>query len=148
MQTQLKLDFEDFFSTECSRITDIQVILFRFFSNEPPIVKILMKFRNYLIQFFKLKIVVPVKSEIPKVFKEGDKIGFFEIGQITQTTVVMGADDTHLNFRVTMSILDGILSCKTQVQLNNYFGRFYFFLIKPFHRLIVPMMLRNAARDD
>ncbi len=39
------------------------------------------------------------------------------------------------------------LTISTTVQFNNHFGKLYFLLVRPFHRLIVPAMLKGIIRQ-
>jgi hypothetical protein len=61
-------------------------------------------------------------------------------------TLVVGADDKHLDFRGVLRIVADDLQCATVVQEHNATGRAYFTVVKPFHRQIVPALLRQAAR--
>lgn len=74
----------------------------------------------------------------------------FVVVQQTDDLVVAGADDRHLDFRAVLQVRetpgDGaeLLLC-TVVQRHNAVGRGYFALVRPFHRRIVPAVLRRAA---
>ncbi len=81
------------------------------------------------------------------MLQSGKHIGFFEIVSVTPVSAVLGADDYHLNFRVLLDIRDNVLSCKTQVHFNNALGKIYFFFVKPFHRWIVPPMLKTSLKN-
>lgn len=90
-----------------------------------------------------------------KTFKEQSRqgTGLFDLFQTlarTDTEVVLGEQDRHLDFRVVMRLIrDGerqTLSMTTQVKFNNGAGRFYFFCIKPFHRLIVWRTVKKLER--
>ena len=61
-------------------------------------------------------------------------------------TLVVGADDQHLDFRGVLRVVGDELQCATVVQEHNATGRAYFTLVKPFHRRIVPVLLRRAVR--
>ena len=65
----------------------------------------------------------------------------------TDDTVVVGVDDHHLDFRGVLRVVDETLEFATVVTLNGRAGRGYFALVRPFHRRIVPAMLRRAARS-
>jgi hypothetical protein len=60
-------------------------------------------------------------------------------------TLVVGADDKHLDFRGILRVVGDDLQCATVVQEHNATGRAYFAVVKPFHRRIVPALLRRAA---
>jgi hypothetical protein len=64
--------------------------------------------------------------------------------------ILFGGEDKHLDFRASLLVQrdaaqsSAVLS--TVVHYNNWFGRFYFFFVRPFHRLIVASLLRNLRR--
>jgi len=60
--------------------------------------------------------------------------------------LVLGADDRHLDFRAVLRVDGGQLQLATVVQEHNALGRVYLTVVKPFHRRIVPALLRRAAR--
>ena len=61
-------------------------------------------------------------------------------------TLVVGADDKHLDFRGVLRVVGEDLQCATIVHKHNATGRAYFSVVKPFHRRIVPALLRRVAR--
>ncbi len=74
----------------------------------------------------------------------------FVLLQVTDDFLVAGSDDRHLNFRTVLELQDASgsgpdLVVATFVQRHNLAGRAYFALVLPFHRLIVPAMLRRVA---
>ncbi len=62
----------------------------------------------------------------------------------TGDTLVVGADDKHLDFRGVLRVVGDDLQCATVVHQHNATGRAYFTVVKPFHRRIVPALLRHA----
>ena len=74
----------------------------------------------------------------------------FVLLQQTDDLVVAGADDRHLDFRAVLQVqprADGTaqLVLATLVQRHNLAGHLYFALVLPFHRRVVPAMLRGAV---
>ncbi|MCU1370934.1 MAG: hypothetical protein JWO77_2128 [Ilumatobacteraceae bacterium] len=59
--------------------------------------------------------------------------------------VVVGADDTHLDFRGVLRVVGDELQFATVVHQHNATGRAYFAVVKPFHQQIVPSLLRRAS---
>lgn len=59
-------------------------------------------------------------------------------------TLVVGADDKHLDFRGVLRVVGDDLQCATVVHQHNATGTAYFAVVKPFHRRIVPALLRRA----
>ena len=63
----------------------------------------------------------------------------------TGDTLVVGADDKHLDFRGVLRVVGDDLQCATVVHEHNMLGKAYFTVVKPFHRRIVPALLRRVA---
>lgn len=128
-----------------------------FFASGPQWVEKLFTFRNKIVGLFGLK-TSGTAHERKKIFdnfacNRGDQLGLFKVFDKTNNEVILGEDDKHLNFRVSLFIekqpendkkMKLIIS--TTVRFNNWFGRLYFLPVRPFHKLIVPAMLRGIIR--
>lgn len=69
---------------------------------------------------------------------------FFPMLDQDDHEVVLGFDDTHLNFRVGITTKNQRAVMTTTVTINNTLGRIYWAVIRWFHPLIVASGLRNA----
>lgn len=129
-----------------------------FFSSGPKWVEKLFGFRNKLVRLFGLKTSGKVTDRQKKLdnFKgeKGEQIGLFKVFDKTDNEIILGEDDKHLNFRVSLFIkkqnetkTDKKLIISTTVKFNNWFGRLYFLPVRPFHKLIVPTMLKGILKD-
>lgn len=81
----------------------------------------------------------------------GPVIGFFPVLSTGAREVVLGEDDRHLDFRIAIMLREGKASDRelvavTVVHCHNRLGRTYLATIAPFHRVIVPACLEQAAR--
>ncbi|MGX5843975.1 DUF2867 domain-containing protein [Mesorhizobium sp. ArgA1] len=81
----------------------------------------------------------------------GPVIGFFPVLSKSAGELVMGEDDRHLDFRLAILLRAGAagdreLVVVTVVHCHNWVGRTYLAVIAPFHRLIAPASLEQAAR--
>lgn len=73
----------------------------------------------------------------------GEQLALFKVFNKTDNEVILGEDDKHLNFRVSL-FLDHkksetkkkTLTITTTVEFNNWFGRLYFLPVRPFHNLL------------
>jgi len=82
-----------------------------------------------------------------------ETIGLFPILTQTPHRLVAGFNDKHLDFRVVVDVATSEpdeasgqqVTATTLVKTHNLFGRLYLAVILPFHRLIVPAMLRKVA---
>ena len=76
-------------------------------------------------------------------------IGMFPVLSETPDRLVAGFDDKHLDFRVVVDVATSghgqDVTATTLVKTHNLLGRVYLAIILPFHRLIVPVMMRQVA---
>jgi hypothetical protein len=129
-----------------------------FFTGGPSWIGMLFTLRNKIVSLFGLKTsgdITNRESQL-KNFKcePGERLGLFRVFDRTKNEVILGEDDKHLNFRVSLFLSPKtedsskrILVVSTVVQFNNWFGRLYFFPVKPFHKLIVPTMLKGMIKE-
>jgi Protein of unknown function (DUF2867) len=126
-------------------------VLARFiFAHQASWVAALMKLRDLIVAGFGLKTSSQLRSaaddrNAPK------RVGIFRIYNTSAREIVLGEDDRHLDFRVsvlrsTASTGAQRLVVSTVVNCHNRLGRLYIFFIAPFHRLVVQSSLRSAAR--
>jgi hypothetical protein len=129
-----------------------------FFSSEPKWVGKLFNLRNKIVSVFGLKTsgnAVDRQQQLDN-FKceQGEQLGLFKVFNKTDKEVIIGEDDKHLNFRISL-FLDKSKADKskkeftisTTVEFNNWFGRLYFLPVRPFHKFIVPTMLKGIIKD-
>ncbi|WP_348799834.1 DUF2867 domain-containing protein [Flavobacterium adhaerens] len=128
-----------------------------FFSSGPDWVEKLFNIRNKIVSKFGLKTSGNDnnRAEQLKNFKcePGEQLGLFKVFAKTPNEVILGEDDKHLNFRVSLflephptEINNKKITISTTVEFNNWFGRLYFLPVRPFHKLIVPTMLKGIIR--
>ena len=94
------------------------------------------------------------KEALLRNFKgnEGERLGLFKVFSRSENELILGEDDKHLDFRVSLlqvplSSSKAELTISTTVKFHNAFGRSYFFLVKPFHKLIVQTMLKGIVHQ-
>jgi Protein of unknown function (DUF2867) len=112
-------------------------------------IETLMSLRNMIVAPFGLK--TSGHHENPP----RETIGLFPILTQTPDRLVAGFNDKHLDFRVVVDVVasrTGLdsgqqVTATTLVRTHNLFGRIYLAVITPFHRLIVPAMLRKIAAN-
>jgi hypothetical protein len=127
-------------------------LLARFiFSQQPAWIRNLTAVRDMLVAGLGLKTAKNLESLAAN--NRASRVAFLKIYSTSQTEIVLGEDDKHLDFRVSVlclgqSSLTGKrqLVMSTVVHCHNRLGRLYIRLIAPFHRLIVQASLRHAAR--
>ncbi|WP_187364284.1 DUF2867 domain-containing protein [Massilia genomosp. 1] len=82
----------------------------------------------------------------------GPVIGFLPLLSKSATEVILGADDRHLDFCVTIQFRADAahgreLLAGTVVHCHNRLGRIYLATIAPFHRVIMRANLERAVRE-
>lgn len=131
----LPADYSDSFSKEI--VTQESITPDAFFNmafNQFPVwINWLLKLRN--------KIVKPLGLDTTSRFSDS-------VCERSVTEIIWGMPDKHLNFYVSMRCgehKDGKqeLRITTVVKYNNWFGRVYFFIIRPFHYIIIKSILNN-----
>lgn len=129
-----------------------------FFLSSPKWVGKLIRLRDRVVGLFGLKTsggTFDREKTLDKYKCEpGEQIGLFKVFGKSDNEVVLGVDDKHLNFRASLFLdkpqdnkVEKRLTISTTVVFNNRFGRFYFLLIRPFHKIIVPIMLKGIIKQ-
>jgi len=128
----------------------IDEVIPAFFRATPRWLDGLMELRNRLVKLVGLKTGRLGAPVVAPPFQVGQSIGLFRIIALTADEVVFGEDDWHLDFRVSFLVRQtaqgSSLAISTMVRTHNRLGRFYFAVVRPFHRVIAPMMAANTAR--
>jgi hypothetical protein len=77
-------------------------------------------------------------------------IGISPVVSQSPDRLVAGFNDRHLDFRVVVDVASPgdtrQVTATTLVKTHNWLGRRYLAVILPFHRLIVPALLRQVVR--
>ena len=79
-------------------------------------------------------------------YRVGDRVGIFRIRHLSDTEVVMGQDDKHLDVQVSLHKYAPagqapMVVVSSVVHIHNALGHAYMAVVKPFHRRIVRAML-------
>jgi hypothetical protein len=115
----------------------------RMMARQPGWAEALLSLRNFLVAPLGLK----TSGATPATPR--DMIGIFPVMSETPERLVAGFNDRHLDFRVVVDVTPQgsvrQVTATTLVKTHNRLGRTYLVLITPFHRLIVPALLRQVA---
>jgi hypothetical protein len=120
------------------------------FATSPTWVAVLMRIRDAIVMAFGLKTSWSLLSA--NTPSTTPRIGLFRIYSRHPDEIVLGEDDRHLDFRLSVlrtvaaSASGASLVVATTVQCHNLLGRTYIGIVAPFHRVIVRATLRRAAR--
>lgn len=124
-----------------------------FFLSAPDWIGSLLNIRNRIVSIFGLKTGKNFhKNNNDIQFEKGEQLGMFRVYDTNEDELILGEDDQHLNFRVSLLIENNTeskpnITISTIVIFNNWLGRLYFLPVKPFHKLIVKSMLKNTIRE-
>ncbi|WP_236854308.1 DUF2867 domain-containing protein [Chryseobacterium sp. MEBOG07] len=124
-----------------------------FFTSVPKWGKKMFVFRNKVVGLFGLKTGAETRNKLTEndfKYEVGERIGLFKIFDKTNNEIILGEDDKHLDFRVSLLFdknkddqEENSLTISTAVKFHNWLGVLYFLPVRPFHKLIVPAMLKN-----
>jgi hypothetical protein len=144
--------FQDSYRAPLSRTRASVIDIFAgIFAHHPMWMKILLIVRNRVASFCGLD--APTASEIlhPRFrsrYVVGDKIGVWPIFFLTETELVAGRDNKHLDFRLSvLKVTDGATAgvvISTVCTVHNTFGKVYLFFVAPFHKWGVQKLISNA----
>ncbi|MEO8807103.1 MAG: DUF2867 domain-containing protein [Burkholderiaceae bacterium] len=134
--------------------TDPETLARFMFAQQPRWVRGLMGVRDLLVAGFGLKTAAQLQD--PAATGRHPRVGIFRIYETRPHEIVLGEDDKHLDFRLSvltelLPVVHGPESAgqvvlSTVVHCHNRLGRLYILLIAPFHRAVVQATLRRAAR--
>ena len=106
----------------------------------------LIALRDALVAGFGLKTSSELRDDVAT-----DRIDFFRVYDRRRHEIILGEDDHHLDFRLSVLVEESALCRRlvatTVVTFNHLGGRAYIAGIAPFHRLIVKSSLRRAERS-
>ena len=116
----------------------------------------LMALRNRLVRLVGLKDLGQLHDAHPPASGHAPsdagsyRVGIFLIRHLSDTEVVLGQDDSHLDVQVSLSKhrpgnAPATLAVSTVVHIHNALGHVYMAVVTPFHRRIVRAMLQRLA---
>ncbi|MEZ0471494.1 DUF2867 domain-containing protein [Luteimonas salinilitoris] len=144
-------DLADAYAIELpSSATEDPETLARFvFSQKSAVVAGLLAIRDALVGIFGIKTTRQLKSHERE--DKSTRVGMFRIYSSGRSEIVLGEDDKHLDFRLSLMCCNQSQNTRrvvlsTVVHCHSRLGHIYIRLISPFHRVIVKSALRRAAR--
>ena len=147
----LPADYVDVFGCviNTSKRIDPAKILFDMWNNQPKWVRFLFRLRDILVLPFGLKTgnkTLDTQKSFEDVIFNGKELSIMKIPVRNENEIVLQLIDKHLT--AELSIYSNLIAddklkivCATLVHYHNKLGVFYFFVIKPFHKIIVKSML-------
>lgn len=117
-----------------------------------------MKLRNRFVSLFGLKNLGGLSeinpSKAATEYQLGDRVGIFTLLAKSETEVLLGDSDKHLDVVVSLhqrrsaQPSETVVTVTTVVKVHNWLGRIYMAPVRPAHRVIAQAMVRavgNAA---
>ena len=148
-----RIDFSDAYELELSkpelRVGEAYMAIFCF---APAWIRGLMNLRGLIAVHLGLKhpfVTHDVQQGDLMIVELGRRVGPFTVQSVSPNELIVGDDDTHLNFRISTLKTERegrfYITVSTAVEIHNTLGRFYMVVVKPFHKLLASHMLRRAA---
>jgi Protein of unknown function (DUF2867) len=111
-----------------------------------------MRLRNRLVSLLGLKDLGGLSTVNPSKnaseYKPGDRVGIFTLLSTSETEVLLGDSDKHLDVIVSVhrqqstSGDQAVVTVTTVVKVHNWLGRLYMVPVRPAHRYIARAMVR------
>lgn len=141
-------DFVDAFSVDlpATASNDAESLARYIFAGQPQWIAMLLGIRDIAVWPFGLKRAIDLKRA------KGDRLSIFRVFERHEDEIILGEDDTHLDFRVSVLVQPASegrpqrLIVTTLVFYNRLLGRAYLGFIAPFHRLVVRASLDRAGK--
>ena len=122
-----------------------------FFTSSPAWVDTLLILRDKIVGMIGLKTASNAgnREKLLASFKceAGEQLALFKVFAKNEHEVILGEDDKHLDFRVSLFLdrqKNGLI-VSTVVKTHNWMGALYLLAVKPFHKLIVPTLVKEMA---
>ena len=122
---------------------DLQIA---FWTEMPGWVNALMKLRNLLVKPFGLQVDGRSAAKVEASIRNSETYRFFSVAAKNKNETVVLLTDKHLNAWMSILIDGNNVYAITLVKYNNRLGRVYFFVIKPFHKIVVRSALVSTVR--
>lgn len=129
-------------------VTDV---FYAIFAHRPYWLRLLLLARNAVASTVRLQTTPAAETLNPEIKAHhvvGGTIGGWSIYALTEAELVVGRDNPHMDFRLSISTprdaAPRTAVVATLCKTHNAFGRTYLAAILPFHRRGVPMLIDNA----
>ena len=142
-------DLADAFAVKLTsnQVCDVADMAETILGQSPRWVRMLLALRDAIVGRFGLKTSRKLRKEI--LDRGGDAIAFFRILKRAEREIILGEDDKHLDFRISILVREAEreVIATTVVHCHNGLGHSYLKAITPFHGLVVRSGLRRSARS-
>ena len=150
----LPADYDDSFMAEwtSSQTFSSEEMLIAVFCHTPAWLATLYAMRNMLVKLLHISAKTDLthgNGDLASSIKAGKPYGIYSVPFKSLSETVLLGKDRHLDFYLSLQVqsVDATrqrMIATTLVRYNNPSGRLYFFFVRPFHRFIVPMMIKST----
>ena len=125
-------------------------IMVNFWTDFPRWITALFKLRDFLVKFVGLRGSDSDNvKELENCIRTGETYDFVSVPAKSDNETVLLLSDKHLDAYLSVHVesREGhkTISAITLVNFKNKLGRFYFFVIRPFHGMIVKSLLKRSV---
>lgn len=139
-------------SFKCEFTTEKQVsaddIMIAFWTSSPKWVGKLFTLRDWIVKPFGIQ---SGNNRNNRLFEEAIRNSgcyrFISVVEKSDNETVISANDKHLKMYFSVKMNDKKATFSTVVHFHNFLGRVYFYMIYPFHKLIVKAMIKSAFQS-
>lgn len=122
-------------------------LMVRFWTDMPGWINVLFKLRNFLVKFVGLEGSKGSLEELENCIRNGGNYSLIEIVAKDERETVMLMRDKHLDAYISLRVSDGKeVYANTLVKYNNRLGKMYFFVIRPFHGIVVRVAMKRIVK--
>lgn len=132
---------------------DLPRLVKSFFYTIPNWCKLLLGLREIIASLIGLKTAgnVNVEEQLKNFTgTPGESIALFHVKGRTEKEILTSEEDKHLDFCLSffgeLKADEYEITLATTVQINGWLGKVYWFFVKPFHKILVPVMLKRIAK--
>lgn len=111
-----------------------------------PVLRAAFRIRDFVSSKFGVKRLGGFSGARAETVQLGDRLDFFLVEKITDTSLVLTERDRHLDVMTCVTATGPRLSITSSVITHNTFGKAYMLPVGPAHKLIVHTMFRRLQR--
>jgi len=151
----LLVDYSDVYACEVDSQKEITPddVMVSCWIDSPTWINTLFKLRNFMVKFVGLKSSeVDDLKELEKCIRTGTPYGIASVPAKCDNETILLLSDKHLDAYMSVHVeskeYHKTISVITLVYFKNRLGRIYFFVIRPFHGIVVKSMLKRAINHS
>lgn len=148
VEKYLPADYTDAFSYEVKPEPAFSAddVMVGFWTGQTGWVSALFRLRHFLVRFIGLQgSEKPDTGAFERMIRESGSYRFASVVAKNDRETVLLLSDKHLDAWMSIYVDSAKVFAITVVKFHNRIGRIYFFVIRPFHDIVVRNLLRKAT---